>query len=70
MEDFSLLKAGDDYILKRLNPPRFTALIDFEKPLPEIKQIKFLEYCSAEEYEKILKDAECFFESLKLKSSV
>ncbi len=63
--NFSLVKKGDFYILKKLTYPHFKAYIDLSKPIPEIKDIDFSETCSPSAMEKAIKEMEVFLDDLK-----
>lgn len=62
--DFSLTKECDYYIFKRLSFPRFEAVLDLNQTLPEIREIKYFEKCSANELEDVIKDAGNFIASV------
>lgn len=63
-QDFSLTKECDYHIVRKLSFPRFEAVIDLNKSLPEIKEIKYFEKCNADELENVIRDAGDFIASV------
>jgi hypothetical protein len=64
--DFSMKKEGEFYSLQKLTYPRFNALFNFNKPLPQLITIELLDNGSAKEIDNALREMERYLNSKNL----
>jgi hypothetical protein len=65
LKNYSLIKKGDCYLLRRLTYPRCKLLVDMGENIPEIKNIKFIDHCSVKEMAEVIQDIGAIFESFE-----
>ena len=61
--NFSLVKKGDYYFLRKLTFPHLKAFVYMDRKIPIIKEIDFDDKCSVSEKENALKEAEIFLQN-------
>lgn len=61
---FGLVKRGDLYLLRKLTYPHFKAYVDLKKNVPEIKELTFLERCSASEMAEAIKESSTYLDTV------
>lgn len=61
--NFSLVKKGDYYFLRKLSYPHLKAFVHIDRKIPIIKEIDFDDKCSVTEKENALKEAEIFLQN-------
>ena len=65
--NFSLVKKGDYYFLRKLTFPHLKAFVHIDKTIPVIKEIDFDDKCTGTEKENALKEAEIFLQNFAAK---
>ena len=64
-ENFDIKKEGDIFHIQRITYPRMSLEIDFKYPMPQIRDIKIQEECSAADVKEVLSSLEELIKTLK-----
>ena len=64
-KEFDIKKEGKVFQIERIMYPRMSLIIDCTLPMPQIRDIKLLDECSADEFKSILFSLEELIKTLK-----
>jgi hypothetical protein len=64
-EVFSYKREGEFYSIQKHTFPRFKAIFDYSKPLPELMHIYFLDESDASEKARSLSELDAYMKSIR-----